>query len=198
MKYQLPDGGEKTVQTAPRVDPTSRDAPLPWADEASHSRIRLFLDREAEMLDNRWYKEWLELLDADFTYRMPVPVTPDNPVAPHYDASAYVIDETRETLAAHWVRRLEPDMWEIAWAEVPPVRLRHFVTNVRIRVLNETQYDVRSNVLLAATRQSEQSTFMAVERYDIIEDDASKIRLISRFVVPETTVLAVPHLRVIV
>ena len=186
------------MQAAPQIDPVSRDASLPWADEAVHSRIRLFLEREAEMLDNRWYKEWLQLLDPDFTYRMPVPVTPDNPVAPHYDTSAYVIDETRETLADHWVRRLEPDMWEIAWAEVPPVRFRHFVSNVRVRTLADARYDVRSNVLLAATRQSDQSNFTALERYDTIEEGSNGIRLMSRFVVPETTVLALPNLRVIV
>lgn len=149
------------------------------------------------MLDNRWYKDWLELLDGDFTYRMPVPITPDNPVAPHYDASAFVIDETRETLADHWVRRLEPDMWEIAWAEVPPVRFRHFITNVRVRILGDSRYDVRSNVLLSATRQSDQSNFMAVERYDTIEESSNGFRLLSRFVVPETTVFGLPQLRII-
>lgn len=179
------------------TDLISRDAPLAWADDAAHLRIRLFLEREAEMLDNRWYKDWLELLDTDFTYRMPVPVTPDNPAAPHYDASAYVIDETRETLADHWLRRLEPDMWEIAWAEVPPVRFRHFLANVRVRILGDSRYDVRSNVLLAATRQSDQSSLMAVERYDTIAEGANGTRLMSRFVVPETTVLAFPQLRVI-
>jgi 3-phenylpropionate/cinnamic acid dioxygenase small subunit len=185
------------VQAAPSIDPTLSDAPLPWADEDVHSRVRLFLDREAELLDNRWLKDWIELLDADFTYQMPVPITPDNPVAPHYDASAFVINETRETLADHWLRRLEPDMWEIAWAEVPPVRMRHFISNIRVRALGNSRYDVRSNVLLSATRQSEQSNFTAVERFDTIHEGPTGIRLLSRFVVPETTVLALPHLRVI-
>lgn len=185
------------MQAGPQIDPVSRDAQLPWADEAVHSRLRVFLEREAEMLDNRWYKDWLELLHPDFSYRMPVPVTPDNPVAPHYDASAYVIDETRETLADHWLRRFEPDLWEIAWGEVPPVRFRHFITSVRVRVLGDSHFDVRSNVLLSATRQSDQSSFMAVERYDQVEDGSNGTRLLSRFVVPETTVLGLPTVRVI-
>lgn len=180
------------------IDPIAHDVTPPWADEAAHLRLRLFLEREAEMLDNRWYKDWLELLDPEFTYRMPVPITPDNPTAPHYDASAYVIDESRETLADHWLRRFEPDMWEIAWGEVPPVRFRHFVTNVRVRSLGESAYDVRSNVLLSATRLSDQSNLMAVERFDTIEQRPDGLRLMRRFVVPETTVFGLPQLRVIV
>lgn len=77
------------------------------------------------------------------------------------------------------------------------MRFRHFVTNVRVRILSDSRYDVRSNVLLAATRQSDQSNLMAVERYDIVEEGSQGARLMSRFVVPETTVLEFPQLRVI-
>lgn len=168
-----------------------------FADESTHARMRTFLDREAELLDGRHYRDWLDLVREDFTYRMPVPVTPDNPVAPHYDAEGLIIDETRETLAAHWFRRLEPDMWEMAWSEVPPVRYRHFIGGVRVRDAGPGRYDVRSNALVTATRQSDQSDVLAVERFDVIEERDGRLRLCSRFVVPETTVLAFAQLRVV-
>ncbi|HEY1275588.1 MAG TPA: aromatic-ring-hydroxylating dioxygenase subunit beta [Thermoleophilaceae bacterium] len=170
---------------------------LPFADEQTHNRLRLFLDREAELLDGREYRDWLDLVDEEFTYRMPVPITPDNPAAPHYDAGGLIIDETRETLAEHWFRRLEPDMWEMAWAEVPPVRFRHFITNVRVRVRDDGAFEVRSNALVTATRQSDQSNILAVERFDVVEDRDAGPCLLSRFVVPETTVLAFAQLRVV-
>ena len=169
-----------------------------FADEATHARVRLFLDREAELLDGRHYRAWLDLVCEDFTYRMPVPITPDNPVAPHYDPEALVIDETRETLAEHWFRRSEPDMWEMAWAEVPPVRYRHLISGPRVRVLQPGRcYEVRTNALVAATRQSDQSSLLAVERFDVIEESSEGLKLRSRFVVPETTVLQFPQLRVV-
>jgi 3-phenylpropionate/cinnamic acid dioxygenase small subunit len=171
---------------------------LPFADDQTHVRLRLFLEREAELLDGREYREWLDVVDESFTYRMPVPITPDNPASPHYDASGLIIDETRETLAEHWFRRLEPDMWEMAWAEVPPVRFRHFITGVRVRMREDGRYDVRSNALLSATRQSDQSDLLALERFDVVEERGSGFCLLSRFAVPETTVLEFAQLRVVV
>lgn len=168
-----------------------------FADAATHERMREFLDREAELIDSRRYRAWLELVAEDFSYRMPVPITPDNPEAPHFDPEGLIIDETRETLTEHWFRRFEPDMWEIAWGEVPPVRLRHLVGNVRARVIGDGRYDVRSNALVTATRQSEQSNLLAVERFDVIETEGEETRLRSRFVVAETTVIEFATLRVV-
>lgn len=168
-----------------------------FADAATHERMRAFLDRESELIDARNYRPWLDLVSEDFSYRMPVPVTPDNPEAPHFDPDSLIIDETRETLTEHWFRRFEPDMWEMAWGEVPPVRLRHFVSNVRVRVIEEGLYDVRSNALVTATRQSDQSNVLAVERFDVIEAAGEETRLRSRFVVAETTVIQFATLRVV-
>lgn len=169
----------------------------PFADDGVHARLRGFLDREAELIDSRRYREWLGLVTEDFSYRMPVPITPDNPEAPHFDPDGIITDETRETLTEHWFRRFEPDMWEIAWGEVPPVRLRHFVTNVRARILGEDIYDLRSNALVTAARQSEQANILAVERFDVVESTAERTRLRSRFTVAETTVLEFASLRVV-
>ena len=168
-----------------------------FADAKVHERLRLFLDREAELIDSRIYRPWLDLVTEDFSYRMPVPITPDTPDSPHFDPDALIIDETRETLTEHWFRRFEPDMWEMAWGEVPPVRLRHFVTNVRARVIEAGVYDVRSNALVTATRQSEQSNTLAVERFDVIESTEEETRMKSRFAVAETTVLEFATLRVV-
>lgn len=170
----------------------------PFADAATHERMREFLDRESELIDSRRYRPWLEMVTEDFSYRMPVPVTPDNPEKPHFDPDSLILDETRETLTEHWFRRYEPDMWEIAWGEVPPVRLRHLVGNVRVRMIEDGVFDVRSNALVTATRQSDQSNLLAVERFDVIEAAAANHpRLRSRFVVAETTVIQFATLRVV-
>ena len=88
-------------------------------------------------------------------------------------------------------------MWEIAWAEVPPVRFRHFVSNVRVRILEDGLYDVRSNCLLTATRQSDQARLLPVERFDVIAESHSELKLRSRVAIPETTVFDFPQLRII-
>jgi 3-phenylpropionate/cinnamic acid dioxygenase small subunit len=169
----------------------------PFADDAVHAHIRGFLDREAELIDSRRYREWLDLVTDDFSYRMPVPITPDNPESPHFDPEGIITDESKETLTEHWFRRFERDMWEMAWGEVPPVRLRHFVTNVRVRVIEDGVYDVRSNAMVTATRQSEQADLLAVERFDVVESKDGRTLLRSRFTVAETTVIKFASLRVV-
>jgi 3-phenylpropionate/cinnamic acid dioxygenase small subunit len=88
-------------------------------------------------------------------------------------------------------------MWEMAWSEVPPVRYRHFIAGVRVRVMAPGTYDVRSNALVTATRQSDQSNLLALERFDVVEEVDGRLRLCRRFVVPETTVLEFAQLRVV-
>jgi 3-phenylpropionate/trans-cinnamate dioxygenase subunit beta len=168
------------------------------ASERIHAEIRMFLDQEAELIDSRRFAEWLDLVTKDFTYRMPVPYTPDNPVRPHYDPDALIINETRDTLIKHWFRRYDPDMWEMAWAENPPVRYRHLITNVRVRETDAVNlYDVRSNVIVSATRQSDQPTLLVVERFDKIVRGGDDWRLRDRFVVTDATVIAFAQLRVV-
>lgn len=176
----------------------STGAARAFADLDTHASIRHFLEREAELIDDRNYRDWLRLVDEEFIYRMPVTFTPDNPAKPHYDPNAFIIDETRETLTEHWFRRFEPDMWEIAWSESPPVRYRHFVSNVRVRVTeDEDVFDVRSNVLLSAARQSDQPTLLAAERFDLIARAVSDWCLRRRYVILDATVVEFAHMRVV-
>lgn len=163
-----------------------------------HAELRLFLDREAELIDDRRFADWLALVAEGFVYRMPVPFTPDNPTARHYDAEAFIIDENRETLAEHWFRRFDPDMWEMAWAENPPVRYRHYITNVRVRETTDpATYQVRSNVIVTATRQSDPPDHLYIERFDKIVRSDDGWLLSERFVVPESSVISFAQLRVV-
>ena len=185
------------MRPAATGDGTHVGSELPFASPEIHTEVRAFLDREAELIDDRRFADWLALVTDDFTYRMPVPITPDNPMTPAHDESALVIDETRETLAEHWFRRFEPDMWEMAWAENPPVRYRHFITNVRVREAEaDGEYDVRSNVIVTGSRQSDRTIPLYVERFDtLVEQDG--LRLKQRFVVADAALLEFAQLRVI-
>jgi 3-phenylpropionate/cinnamic acid dioxygenase small subunit len=185
-------------ESAISASPAGEDARSSFADAATHAELRLFLDREAELIDTRRYREWLAIVSDDFRYTMPVPLTPDNPTKPHYDPHVYIIDETKETLGGHWFRRFEPDMWEIAWSENPPVRYRHFVSNVRVRTTGEDAvFDVRSNVLISATRQSDQPTLLTAERFDVIRRGEGDWCLERRQVILDVVVVEFAHMRVV-
>lgn len=163
-----------------------------------HREMDLFLAQEAEYADSRQYTEWADLVEEDFTYKIPVPRTPDNPFAPHYDDRAMFLDESKWSLVNQWFRRLDPDIYELSWAENPPVRFRHFVTNVRVRTTDDPdRYDVRSNVMLVGVRQSDLPKYITGERFDVVVRRAEGLRLASRWVVLDETVIDFPQLRII-
>ena len=102
-----------------------------------------FLYREARLLDERRFPEWLELYTEDDRYWMggrsnrypktskaiaildPDRYAEDDPTR---EGELAILDETRETLARR-VARLDTGM---AWAEDPPSRTRHLIANIEI------------------------------------------------------------------
>ena len=178
--------------------PSVRSNAAAFADVALQMQVTTFLAHEAELFDSRDFASWVDLVEPDFTYRVPVPLTPDNPVAPAYDEDAFLIEETRDTLIGHWFSRYEPEMWEIAWAENPPVRFRHFVTNVRVRDTDDADVlDVRSNAIVSAVRQSSPTTTLHVERFDRVRLRDGELKLASRFAVIDESLVEFAQLRVI-
>ena len=92
-----------------------------------------FLYREAELLDERRYREWLDLLAADIRYWMPmrrnVKFGDDEREFTRADRDINWFDEGKDTL----VRRVRQIETGIHWAEEPRSRLSHLVTNVQLQ-----------------------------------------------------------------
>ena len=103
--------------------------------------VEQFLYREARLLDNRRFREWLEMLTDDVRYWMPIrsnryPV--NSKAISILDGSRYeesevsserdlaLMDEDKDSLTRR-IDRLDTGM---AWAEDPPSRTRHIITNI--------------------------------------------------------------------
>src|SRR4030095_15737327 len=89
------------------------------------------LYREAELLDERRYREWLDLLADDVRYWMPmrrnVKLGDDEGEFNRAQSDINWFDEGKETLS----RRVKQIETGIHWAEEPRSRLSHLVTNVQ-------------------------------------------------------------------
>src|SRR5262249_30104226 len=105
--------------------------------------VEQFLYREARMLDERRFRAWLALLTDDVPYwmagaRKPYPqvskalgiLDPDRYSEEDVtrDDELAIFDETKETLVQR-IARLETGM---AWAEDPPSRTRHLLSNIEV------------------------------------------------------------------
>jgi len=92
-----------------------------------HRRVEQFLFLEAQLLDERRFEEWLGLFTEDAVYEAPLRVTRERQVDSELSGTGRIFWDTKQTLGVR-VQRLCSDF---AWAEQPPSRTRHFVSNLR-------------------------------------------------------------------
>ena len=138
------------------------------ADLATSHAVTQFLHLEADLLDEWRFEEWLELLAEDLHYWAP---TRENRVyrerrhetsAP--GGSAY-FEETR----ADMVQRVGRLLTHMAWAEDPPSRTRHLISNVRVfDTGTEGEYAVSSNFLVYRTRSERDEDQIVGQRRDVV------------------------------
>lgn len=127
-------------------------SPAVAVDRETRLDVEEFLYREALCLDERRFRDWLALFAEDTRYEMPVRITREKEAEWELSPRSRIFDDTRETLEIR-VRRLETDF---AWAEQPPSRTRHFVTNVLVDPgEREGEVLARSNVLVYRSRGDE-------------------------------------------
>ena len=89
-----------------------------------------FLYFEAELLDDWRFRDWLILIDEGMEYTMPTQsnaLTRDRLKSISPPTNFYFCENKAQL--EQRVRRLETGM---AWAEEPPSRTRHIVTNIRV------------------------------------------------------------------
>ena len=149
-------------------------------DESIIREIERFLYREARLLDERRFREWLGLLTDDVHYWMAARSNRyprSSKAIAILDAARYVeedltgdeelaiLDETKETLKAR-VARLDTGM---AWAEDPPSRTRHFVGNIEVEP-GETaaEFRVHSNFIVYRSRAETEEDFYVGARRDLL------------------------------
>ncbi len=76
-----------------------------------------------------------------------------------------ILDETKETLTGR-VARLDTGM---AWAEDPPSRTRHLISNIEVEAgENEAEIKVYSNFLVYRSRAETEQDFYVGARQDVL------------------------------
>jgi len=152
-------------------------------------KVEQFLYREARLLDERRFHEWVELFTEDVHYWMPMHSNrypaeskaigrlaqehePETEQAQAEELA--ILDETKATLRAR-IARLDTGM---AWAEDPPSRTRHIISNIEVEEGDTTsELKVYSNYLVYRTRGETEQDFYIGRREDVLRriDGAWKI-----------------------
>ncbi len=170
--------------------------------------VEQFLYREARLLDLRRFHEWLELFTDDVRYWMTGRSNrypKSSKAITILDPERYVeddltradelalLDETKETLAAR-VARLDSGM---AWAEDPPSRTRHIITNIEIEPsASDSELTVYSNFIVYRSRAETEQDFYVGAREDLLRRVDGAWKIASRRLILDQNVLTAKNISV--
>jgi 3-phenylpropionate/cinnamic acid dioxygenase small subunit len=164
-----------------------------------HREIEDFLYAEAELLDERRYEEWLDLFTDDARYWMPMRrnVPHDEPEREFTREGADVnwFDDGKDTLA----RRIRQIRTGVHWAEEPPSRLCHVVSNVQILDAvppgpAPSEVTVKCRFLVYRNRVETETDLLAGKREDRLRRLDGRWRIARRRIVLDQSVLLVKNL----
>ena len=153
-----------------------------------HYEVERFYYDEAALLDSHRYEEWLALFSDDAHYFMPIRRTRmlrelDKEFTRPGEMAFF--DDTK-TLLAGRIKKLGSGR---SWAEDPPSRTRHLITNVRITKDDGRTLEVESNFHLYRTRLNSEETSWIGSRRDVLRRVEGSFQIVDRKIFLEQTVL---------
>ena len=175
-------------------------------DAAALARLLLqreveeFLYNEAELLDARRFDAWLALFTDDVRYWMPMRRN-----VPHDDAER---EFTREGFDVNWFdegkdtlgRRVAQIQTGIHWAEEPPSRICHMVSNVQLLHASPagsatpSEVTARCRFLVYRNRVETETDLLVGKREDVLRRVDGVWKIARRMVVLDQNVLLAKNL----
>jgi biphenyl 2,3-dioxygenase beta subunit len=150
--------------------------------------VERFYYDEAALLDAHRYDEWIALFSDDAHYFMPIRRTRmqrelDKEFTKPGEMAFF--DDTK-TLLAGRITKLGSGR---SWAEDPPSRTRHLITNIRILKDDGRTLEVESNFHLYRTRLNSEETSWIGSRRDVLRRVEGTFQIVDRKIFLEQTVL---------
>lgn len=191
---------EKPARPKPAFDQGSPLSPVQAvtgdpADMETHFQVEQLYYREAKLLDEGRYTDWLEMLAGDLRYWMPVQTNRlrrQQALSILEPGETAYYDETKDSLA--WrIRRFDSGM---AWAEDPPSRTRHLVTNVVVTTADPEEPThaggdlvAESNFLVYRNRLNHETGVLTGGRIDLLRREEDRLLVCRRTILLEANVL---------
>ncbi|HEX6512357.1 MAG TPA: 3-phenylpropionate/cinnamic acid dioxygenase subunit beta [Chloroflexota bacterium] len=154
------------------------------------------LTLEAELLDERRFDEWLDLLTDDVQYCMPMArnVSHDSLdqeyTRPGQDAAWF--DEGKKELAL----RVEQIQSGDHWAEEPLSRTTHLVANIRLAEHSDNEAVVHSRFIVYRARLETDVDLIAGKRTDVLRRESGAWKIARRRILVDQSTLTVGSLTI--
>ncbi|MBM6545367.1 3-phenylpropionate/cinnamic acid dioxygenase subunit beta [Janibacter sp. YIM B02568] len=173
------------------------------ADAHTVFEISQFYFQEAACLDDGRFTDWLDLLADDLEYWMPTRTNrlrrqQSLSIEPRGGTSYF--DETKQSL--EWrIRRFDSGM---AWAEDPPSRTRHLISNVIATHVDPDEHpgftvddlNVRTAFMVYRSRLQHENNLFAGQRTDILRRRGSSFEVARREILLDQNVLQAKNLSI--
>lgn len=182
---------------------------IPGTDHELISRVEQFYFREARLLDERCFQQWLALVDEAIEYSIPTRYVhqPDRELQ---DTEEFLsVDRELERAAGGggsplrhegyletFVRTLRPYKTN-AWAESPAPRTRRFISNVEVETLEDDSYRVFSNFQLFYSHNGDDNHTYTGGRRDILKESDGQFRLCKREIITDWDIITAPTMALI-
>lgn len=151
--------------------------------------VERFFSAEAELLDERRFADWLDLLHDDIRYWMPIArnVRFDQPQLEYTrkDSEASWFDEGKDTLKKRVTQLLGGDHW----AEEPRSRTTHLIANVRIASVEGNEITAKSRFIVCAYRLEHDMDLFIGKRVDVLRRERGALKVLQRTIYLDQSVL---------
>jgi 3-phenylpropionate/cinnamic acid dioxygenase small subunit len=170
-------------------------AMAPAAQQALWFELMQFYIREAWLLDERKFKDWLDLFADDVLYLMPRRKNVQRrelhrEVTPLGDLA--ILEEDKRYLEMR-VARLDSGM---AWAEDPPSRTRHLVGNLEVTPQESGEIEARTAFLVYRSHLETDHQVLSGCREDVLRQVDGAWKVAQRTILLDANVLLDKNLSV--
>lgn len=170
---------------------TGQGAPL----ELTHALTQTIY-REARMLDDENYADWVDMLADDLLYHMPG-------IETRYrrDKIDQITDLTRMAYYNDNLTEIKKRLSRLetgtAWSEDPATRYTHIITNVEVELTEKAgEYRVYSNFYAYRNRNEREEDSLIGNRVDIWREAGSAFQLVKRRIILKHNVLLSKNLNI--
>ena len=173
------------------------------------TRVSQFYFREARLLDERCFQQWIALVEQTIEYTMPTRYVPlPDPRLQQTEPYLAIDSELdraqggqgspiRQDYYPQLMARVMRPYSVSAWAENPPPRTRRFISNIEVEKAAENEYRVFSNFQLFYSHNGAENHTYTGARRDMLRDVDGQFRLCKREIIIDWDIVTAPTLALI-
>jgi 3-phenylpropionate/cinnamic acid dioxygenase small subunit len=141
-------------------------------------QVEAFLYREARMLEDNSFDDWLMCFSDDVRYWMPIQESIDGSSGPGHEPDTFALfDDDKKSLELRVLRIKTGD----AHAEVPPSTTQRLVTNITVEAAAaEHSLRVRSNFIVYQERRGQHGVTFFGRRDDLLRQVGGDFKIVQR------------------